>query len=490
MPDAATWHILALRLPAALRGALEWALVELGLRLGGRFALHRDRASLPANAALVLHYGVGDAADDEIALPFDPGPARAIALPDGATLWASGDAAAPDLVAGAAHLLTFGHEAACFAPAASPGPDAFGRIPPAAHPLARAGLRLVPLIERAAAHLRARIAAAGQPLPPAPDPWGGGRAAVVLTHDVDGERLHDAFVLARAAWLGLARGNRAERDALALGLGGMLRGRADPYWNFAGWAALEAELGGRGAGSFYVWPGATGAAARHPRDCRYDIGAGAYNAALRALVAEGFDVGVHYGINSHSPAGYAEAFARLREALGAAPAGGRAHYWAVRWADMIGGWRDLARAGFAYDASLTPLDLGWRNGARLPLLPALGWGGAEALAKDAPAPFVALPTPVMDGYAVPRQAGRPEAEIAAELDAILAESLVPGGLLVLNWHSRTLQDAGSWQGYMPPLRRILARARDSGIARFLSGAEAAALWVAHARASFAGIGGR
>lgn len=431
------------------------AAVELGLRLGLPFRVVRNAAAMPSDGWAVACPGaVLPEGSRGVTLAPGAGPSTSVTVA-GRVLYGPQAASGVDVVTGTARLLAF--EAEAGAPR-----DAMGRVSAATHPLALDGLLLEPLIENAAAHLMDLLEAAGHSREGVEPPFAG-RRAVVLNHDTDGPRLHDAFQLARAA--ALAPRNARERSALATGLGTLLRGRPDPYWNFDGWRALAEKAGGRN--TFYVYPGPVPGLARHPRDPHYDPRKGPYPAALRRLVDAGCEVGLHYGIGTDDTGHFEAERAQLSDLTGQAPIGGRAHYWRIDWSDPHAAWDRMAAAGLGYDASLSPMTLGYRTGTMLPVL-----GGAIDPSGPPETPFLVLPSPVMDAYIEPGDPGGPG---PAQADRLVANA-VGGGLVVLNWHVRTLTDVGPWQGFGREARRIMGAIAEDSESVLMTGAEVAEAW--------------
>ena len=415
----------------------EVAVFELALRVGMPFVLHRSASSVP-RSAFVAQLAAAD-------------------------------------VARAASLLTYEHEQHL----GDPQRDALGRVAPEHAPL---GAELFdPPLERIAENVVLQLASQGVPIEARRHPWGAGKYAMVLTHDVDGPRLLIAFALARAAFLGILRGNRHELDSALDGAGALLFGkRRDPYWNFDAWRELARELGAKSA--FYFYCGPTPAAGRHARDPRYDIAKPRFAKLLRQLAAEDWETGVHFGIHADSAQALAEARERLTKISGRAALGGRAHYWALDWRDMLGAWQRIERAGFTYDTSVSPQRVGWRGGTMLPTTPSAFWRGFDG------EPFVVMPTALMDAYLV-KFTSFDQATQSARVAAVLERVRKPGGLLVLDWHVRAGHNQGAFTGFMDALWPVIAAARNDSACRWLGPAEAAAEWRAHVRTLFRGIEG-
>ena len=447
--------------PALLRHAL----FELGVRLNIRFSIQVTPAALPADGLLVVY---GDLAEARLRgrtllrLPAaGPGaPCAPFLTEDG---WCFGPPAEGglDMVAGAACLLSFGHERGARVR------DGLGRIPAEAHPL-RDHLQ-EPLLENNALHLRRLLENRFGETPATSSPWGGARGALVQTHDVDGPQLHAPFPMFRALVNGL-RGQAREMESFRIGALTLLSGRRDPYWNFTDWAELETMMGARS--TFYVYPGPVPAGPRHLHDPHYDPSRPPFPGTLAELAGRGWEIAVHHGIRAHGQAAYAEAREALTRLSGVPVTGGRTHYWSGVWTDPAEAWRAMDLAGFDCDASLTPQSLGYRGGSMLPTMPSMGWrkGPADG--------FVVLPTALMDAYAHPDHAHLAPGEIGPAVDRLIANAR-DCGLLVTDWHVRTFLNAGAHEGMLGVfMEKVRGLGGDPGLVA-MTAREAAAAWRAH-----------
>lgn len=477
-------HFLIDNWPEELREGVEATIFELALRVGSRFAIHRSPASLPADV-YVVHYGGAETAVSS---------GRGLELPvvrrawtgqahfrterrDGRTLWvADGGGERVDVVAGAHDLMTFGPERRWEGNIR----DDLGRILPTTSPWYAEDLFLEPLVENNADQLRdwmeLAVAAGGD----GSSPWGPGNFAVAISHDVDGPRLHSLFALARSGYLGLLRGNRRERESFLQGLMGRLLRREDPYWAFAHWRALEALWSARSTLFFY--PGRLKSAPRFAKDPHYEPRGARFLAEIAAILDQGSEIGLHVGVRAHRLEAYREGSQRLIEQGVGQVCGARAHYWTLDWADPHRCWREMARAGLKYDASLNPMTIGYRGGAMLPVCAGASCAGV------APA-FLAIPTALMDSYLVPSFTGQEPAETRRRVDRVVARAKRPGGLLVLDWHVRSLANFGAYAGYLDPLLNILDPLREDSSCRFLTLAEVASEWSDYRQRQFQGFGG-
>ncbi|MFN3211065.1 MAG: hypothetical protein ACE369_19120 [Roseovarius sp.] len=403
----------------------------------------------------VISYGQ-PLSPEQVGLVLPRGEGNSVAIgEEGCRLYGPKTSEGVDILDGAARLLGFEEEAV--APR-----DHLGRVIPETHPLALAGLLHEPLVDNAAKDLLGLVLRSGY-RGPRPLPLFDGRRVVVLSHDVDSPRLHEAFSLARAGLLGVR--NRLERKAFAIGVATMLSGRPDPYWNFDGWLDLIQGVGGHS--TFFFYPGTVEGVPRHPRDPRYDPRRGRFPEALRSLIDAGADIGVHYGINTDSADDISKECHRLRELTGSHPLGGRAHYWRIDWSDPHAAWDRISAGGLSFDASLSPHRLGYRNGTMLPMI-----GGKFDVMSPAGRPFLVLPSPVMDSYVDPLHR---DALDPASPDWFMRMAS-DGGLVILNWHVRTLSDVGRFKGVGSEARRLVLSASSDSNTVFCSAAEVAETW--------------
>lgn len=442
------------------------AAFELGCRLNTKFAIHRNRDSVPSDG-IVVSYGCEGAS---VVVPRSRSRSELVRY-DGDWLYA-GSGELPDVFQGTADLLAFRHEADASVR------DGFGRVPPNSNPLAPA-LR-EPLVENNATFLRRLIERSGATIPRCSTPFGEGRYAVCMTHDVDGPQLHSAFALLRALLLAV-RGDKYERESLEIGILTKAFGREDPYWNFQLWQAFEKAFGARS--TFLVYPGKLPAAPRHPRDPHYDPDTLRYRSALKKLVDDGWEVGPHIGIRGHSTAAYKQAIDHIGRLSGGLATSVRTHYWSGVSPDPWVAWRQMDEAGFETDASLSPQVVGYRGGTMMPIMPSYRW-------RTTGSGFVALPTALMDAYIVPRTAGSARQELEEQVSRILTNARKENALVVLDWHCRTLCNTGAWKGFASPLVEILQHIASDGSAKFMTMTEVGQAWRDHAERCFLGASDR
>jgi len=263
------------------------------------------------------------------------------------------------------------------------------------------------------------------------------RFAVCLTHDTDGPCLLEPPELAKAGIKALLRRNRQEGAAFKEGLARLLRGKDDPYFNFANWAQYERRIGARS--TFYIYADHH-QVPRHFNNPRYDIMSGKKKwHILRELAAEGWEIGLHASIHALTEASYVRhEKEQLESFLGQPVQGNRCHYWAMNWRDPSQSFQMLQDAGFAYDCSMAWKDSpGFRAGTSLPFHP-YHETRAEAFS------LLEIPSNVMDGHLFEYQTSE---EPASMLRKVAQETWEVGGVLNLDWHTRTWVDRFSYDGW-------------------------------------------
>jgi len=146
------------------------------------------------------------------------------------------------------------------------------------------------------------------------------------------------------------------RRRLSEAVGLAFGGARNPYWIFDRMAAMEAAHGFRSA--FYLLAQSTALHWERGRPAwRYRLAQPEILTAFRRLARQGWEVGLHLGYDATArPGGVQAEWRRLTRLLGdgVTPRGGRCHFLRLRVPE---GWRRMARAGMAYDASL-----GWSRG--------------------------------------------------------------------------------------------------------------------------------
>lgn len=314
-------------------------------------------------------------------------------------------------------------------------------------PIERAGY---PTMERQIQLLRRMLVDARVPfceIPPVPD---GFRFAAALTHDVDHPSLRAHGVdhtvlghLGRAVvgtvleWI---RGKRPFADVARNWLAAMelpfiqLGWRRDPWRRFVEYSRWE---GGPGRSTFFFIPfsgrpghRSDGSAAPAYRAAKY--GAADVQREIRALQAEGQEVGLH-GIDAWRDVGAAkEELAAIEQTTGRhAPAGVRMH-WLYRGPEMFA---VLERAGIEYDSTVGYNEtVGYRAGTSQAFRPLAGVTDLLEL------PLVVMDTALF--YPSHLNLGRNEAwRLVTDL---IRDAECQGGVLTINWHDRSLFAERLW----------------------------------------------
>jgi hypothetical protein len=308
----------------------------------------------------------------------------------------------------------------------------------------RAGRLWEPDIDRWLADRRGELGGSAEPL------WPDGRPfAVCLTHDVDlvGEAVTPGQML-RSMRTSLARdGDRSRRArAVRLARPGVRAARALYHGISPAPVAetlercveLERERGVTASYFFTAYPGADA----HRYDCTYDFGdlcrfrgrRMQVKDMIRALHAEGFDVGLHGSYNSAlAPGLLAREKAALEAASGVGVTTTRQHFvhWDVRTTPRL-----QAEAGFTADSTLGfNRGVGFRAGTSLPFR----WFDAE---REEPLDLLQMPLLVQDGALLRSDA----LELGAGLGSGVIRDFIDriadlGGLATLVFHPNNLQSA-------------------------------------------------
>lgn len=292
---------------------------------------------------------------------------------------------------------------------------------------------------------------------------------LVLTHDVDQLSFRDMPFLGReqlalvkalvagnlGRWL---RGHISLRDYVASLLTAfslplvLLRLLPDPLEQSIGLVtAIEDEFGARSTFFFIPFAGraghiAPGVPASKHRTSWYRLAD--YAGLVRFLVARGWEVGVH-GIDCHLS--QAAAAARERAELAAIvgpdyPIGVRMH-WLYSSPSL---YRNLAEAGYAYDATL-----GWNDRIGFP-------DGRYRPFADDDTGLVVVPLNIQDVALLRRDHMNLKPEQAWQaIEAVLDEAREHGAVVTVLWHNDSFLPPRCWAGLY---RRILARARADGAA--------------------------
>jgi hypothetical protein len=319
----------------------------------------------------------------------------------------------------------------------------------------------LPALELHIAILRDLVVSCGIPLvevPPEPESY---PFAVCLTHDVDHPSLRrhgwdrttagflyralvgSVFSVARGRMsLGSLLANWAAAAKLPLVQLGLAK---DPWDTFGRYLELERGL----ASTFFVIPFAgrpgrtAGGSAPLLRASGY--GAADIAATLRRLAANGCEIGVH-GIDAWLDAGKGrEELEEVRRAAGAEPAGARMHW--LYWQEASPA--ALEQAGFAFDSTAGYNEaVGYRAGTAQAYKPL----NAEKLLE--------LPLHIMDtALFYPDRLNLAPEEARQAVEGVLGGVQRFGGVLVINWHDRSIAPERLWEPFYIALLEELKRHR-------------------------------
>jgi hypothetical protein len=309
--------------------------------------------------------------------------------------------------------------------------------------------------------------------------WPGGKQwAVWLSHDVDRPlrygrtAAHSAAASARLVASGRVRHSALLAASAAAALQPTRRRRADdPHFRFAEWRELELSAAIRPTYFF----GATSPLSRrgHALDVSYSLRDPLIRTALRNIVDQGWEVGLHSGIRQEpSIAHYRREREALESATGRAITSSRQHYWATHRTHPERNAAAMAAAGFSLDSSLGMSDaIGWRRGTSLPF---------DVYDRERRRPtgvWEVTPT-LMDSATFP--AAVPEVaswELARE---VVSAARASGGVLVLNWHVESLSGRSHGRAGDLGIELLRQLASDDSMV-WLNGDDLSKLWAERRR---------
>jgi len=250
------------------------------------------------------------------------------------------------------------------------------------------------------------------------DIWPGNRRfGAVLTHDIDITRrsIHGSLrLLFEKSPPGRARGLW---DALKWAAG---RG-SNPYDRIGAWIEIEKDLGV--VSTFFAYAGPR----NHPDDPKYNIGDLADS--LGRVSGYGFEVALHTGINSYEGRFIDQSKNTLEGAAKMKVTGARPHYLS---ASLPSYWHKAVESGMLYTSCLGFDDrAGYYDGIDLPFVP-------FDKSIDAPIDIIEIPIAIMDCGLIGGDADSDET--ARRGKAIIDKAAASGGLVVLDWHQRTLYE--------------------------------------------------
>lgn len=305
-------------------------------------------------------------------------------------------------------------------------------------------------------------------LPRWPD---GKRYAMLLTHDTDGPCLLETKELVKASIKGFVKRNAQERHAFFEGYRRRIAGASDPYFNFDHWAEFEQSLAIPSA--FYIYVKAKGVPG-HLHNPPYKVKKITSKwDCLRELADRDWEIGLHSSIYALRKSDYIQTEKNsLENFLEKAVVGNRCHYWSMNWRDPIESFRYMEVADLIYDCSMAWKDRpGFRSGTVLPYHPydPQQNGGFKLLE---------IPTNIMDGHLFQYQKGT---DPSIWFMSIVEQVRAYGGVLNLDWHTRTWVDNFSYTGWRSFLVKQLAILAASGDVWFTTPKKLSEYWLSRER---------
>lgn len=262
-----------------------------------------------------------------------------------------------------------------------------------------------------------------------------GKFAVAVTHDVDIARrsVTGSF---RLLWHKDPPGRfKGLVDSIKSVFGGR-----NPYDKIPEWLTVERDLGIRS--TFFVFAESRA----HKYDPKYRLSD--LSNSKDQILRNGFELALHSGIASHSGDNLSVARSRLEDFAEDDIAGLRPHYLSAHLPEY---WRAAAESGFAYTSCLGfDNKIGYFEGIDLPFIPF----DAE---NDSAVDIVEIPIAVMDCGLV----GNDSADLDYVFDRardIFDSAESTGGLVVLDWHQRTLYDP-DYPGWGRLFKKLVEYAR-------------------------------
>ena len=295
----------------------------------------------------------------------------------------------------------------------------------------------------------------------------GKRYAVLITHDTDGPCLLDTRELVKAGIKGFFAFDTPEKQAFFEGCRGRILGNSDPYFNFSRWAEFEQSLGVTSA--FYIYvksKGVPGHIHNPPyrvkkSDSKWDI--------LHELADRGWEIGLHSSIHALRNDSYLQTEKKdLENFLGETVVGNRCHYWRINWRDPSESLRSLESVGITYDCSIAWKDRpGFRSGTVTPYHP---YDPKQSYNLR----LLEIPTNIMDGHLFQYQK---KSDPSTGFASIVQSVKKYGGVLNLDWHTRTWVDHFSYAGWRSFLVEKLVELAESGEGWFTTPRNLSEFWL-------------
>jgi hypothetical protein len=250
------------------------------------------------------------------------------------------------------------------------------------------------------------------------------RFGMSITHDIDIPRRSLAGSFRLLINQHLPGGMAALFDSLksALGL------QANPYDTTAQWIELEQELNIKS--TYFVFDGNR----RHNLDPKYNPLS--FSKSFEKFLQNNLEIALHSGIECYSGNGIADAKATLEQVSQTKLRGVRPHYLSAFYPEY---WKEACDAGFEYSSALGfDQDIGYWDGIDLPIYP------FDQL-NDKPIPILEIPIAIMDCGLIASFPADSDKTFERAMQ-LIDQSASTGGLIVLDWHQRTLynRDYPGW----------------------------------------------
>lgn len=245
----------------------------------------------------------------------------------------------------------------------------------------------------------------------------GNRFAVAVTHDVDMAR-RSVMGSIRLLWHKEPPGRlRGLVDSIISVFGGR-----NPYDKIPEWLIMERSLGIKS--TFFVFAGNR----THRHDPKYRLSD--FSDSMDQILKNGSELALHSGVACYSGENLPAVRSTLEDYVKNRIAGLRPHYLSAHLPEY---WRAASAAGFAYTSCLGfDDDVGYFKGIDLPFVP-------FDVETDSAIDIVEIPLAVMDCGLIRDDPADSEDVFERGRNMIHAVESV-GGLMVLDWHQRTLYD--------------------------------------------------
>jgi hypothetical protein len=245
----------------------------------------------------------------------------------------------------------------------------------------------------------------------------GKKFGAVATHDIDIARRSVAGSLRLLFKSEPKGGFRGLVDSLNSYLGG----RPNPYDRMPQWIELEEKLGISGS-TYFVFVGDR----YHPDDPKYKLNDIADS--LASLAERGYEIALHSGIGYQDGVGLNDCRLSLERFTKRSISGVRPHFLK---ANPPRYWRKAEESGFSYSSCLGfDNRAGYYNGIDLPFVP-------FDTEKDESLHIVEIPVTIMDCGIIGIGDAASDKTARAGMD-IIDDAADSGGLVVFDWHQRTL----------------------------------------------------